>query len=241
MPTPVLDVQHLTISYGPTDAVRDLSFTVEPGQVVGLIGGNGAGKSSTLRAIAGVNPATSGTITIAGNSLSKPDSAHRAHLLTGYCPDVGGLIPRATPAEHINLSLAFREATHLRPHAMDMIERFGLGYAMDRPTSAFSHGEARRLSVVLALIASRQLLILDEPFDGVDPLGVDATLQTVAEAAAAGVAVVVSTHLLSLLTECADDVLVMAAGNAVDSGPVDAFRGEAGATRYTELLRGALR
>lgn len=239
--SPLVVVDGLTIRYGNVTAVNDVSFTVASGQVVGLIGGNGAGKSSTLRAIAGVNAPSQGRVSIRGRDLSKAKAAADAHRVTGYCPDVGGLIPRATIRDHIALSLAFRGASDLWEPALELVEKFGLTYALDRTTAGFSHGESRRLSVLLAGIASREVLILDEPFDGVDPLGVDATLSLVQDAAAAGVAVIVSTHLLALMTECAHDVVVMAAGNAVDRGPVDLFRGDEGVARYTELLRGALR
>ena len=237
---PLVDVTGLTIQYGQVSAVKDISFTVESGQVVGLIGGNGAGKSSTLRAVAGVNPPTFGSIHIRGRDLSDPAQAAQAHRVTGYCPDVGGLIPRATIREHLALALAFRHHTDLWPQALGLVEQFGLLYALDRTVAGFSHGECRRLSVVLAGVTSREVLILDEPFDGVDPLGVEATLSLVSEASAAGVGVIVSTHLLSLLTACADDVVVMAAGNLVDRGSVDLFKGDEGAARYTALLRGAL-
>lgn len=237
----LVEIDDLTIRYGKVPAVTDVSFTVESGQVVGLIGGNGAGKSSTLRAVAGVNPPSSGSIHIRGRDLSKPTQAADAHRVTGYCPDVGGLIPRATIRDHISLSLAFRDGAALWAPALELVDQFGLGYALDRTVAGFSHGECRRLSVMLAGIASREVLILDEPFDGVDPLGVEATLKLVSDASAAGVAVIVSTHLLSLLTECAHDVVVMAAGSAVDRGSVDLFKGDEGAARYTKLLRGALR
>lgn len=239
--TPTVDVANLTIQYGNVPAVTDVTFTVDPGQVVGLIGGNGAGKSSTLRAIAGVNPPTSGSIHIRGRDLSKIGPAAEAHRVTGYCPDVGGLIPRATIREHLALALAFRGHSAMWPAALELVERFGLMYALDRTVAGFSHGECRRLSVVLAGVASREVLILDEPFDGVDPLGVEATLGLVREASEAGVGVIVSTHLLALLTECVDDVVVMAAGNVVDRGSVDLFKGDDGVKRYAELLMDARR
>lgn len=235
---PFVDVHDMTIRYGSFVAVNKVSFTVESGQVLGVVGGNGAGKSSTLRAIAGVNPPTSGRLHIRGRDLGNVDAAAQAHKVTGYCPDVGGLIPRATVREHLALSLTFRDHTHLWPDALTMVDEFGLGAVLDRPTSGFSHGMCRRLSVLLASLASREVLILDEPFDGVDPIGVEVALGVVSRASAAGVAVIVSTHLLNLLTACVDDVVVMVDGQVADRGSVDSYKGDEGVVRYTNLLRG---
>jgi ABC-2 type transport system ATP-binding protein len=168
-------ITDLTIRYGEVVAVDRVTLVVAPGQVMGLLGGNGAGKSSTLRAVAGVNPPTSGEVVVAGFNLADPRQVEKARQAVGYCPDLGGLIPAATPREHIAATLAFRGLTHLWPQAYELLDRFELAGALDRLTGGFSHGMARRLSVVLAALTAEQVLILDEPFDGVDPQGSDAT------------------------------------------------------------------
>lgn len=233
----VISISDLTISYGDITAVNELSFTVEPGQVVGLLGGNGAGKSSTLRAVAGVNPHTAGSLTVNGYDLADRRQAEHARSVIGYCPDVGGLIRQATVREHIALALSFRGHTDRWPQAMDLVDRFGLGHVFDKTTRGFSHGMCRRLSVLLAVLTAESALILDEPFDGVDPVGVETTMSTLAAAKTAGVAVLVSTHLLPLLVEASDELIVLANGQKVDHDSSDAFAGDVGAERYRGLIK----
>jgi ABC-2 type transport system ATP-binding protein len=185
--------------------------------------------------LAGVLPATSGEVLVAGVDVTRDPAAAKARL--GYCPDVGGLIPRATPWEHLALAAKLRG---LRPNWTDrataLLDKFDLLAAADRVTAGFSHGMGRRLSVVLAVLHEPQVLLLDEPFDGVDPLGVEATLDVIAEARAAGSAVIVSTHLLSLAAAACDEVVVLRGGRIVAAGPSAELRGEAGEQRYRTLL-----
>jgi ABC-2 type transport system ATP-binding protein len=117
-----------------------------------------------------------------------------------------------------------------------LLDRFDLLGAADRVTAGFSHGMGRRLSVVLAVLHSPAVLLLDEPFDGVDPLGAEATLEVVAEARAAGAAVVVSTHLLQLAVQACDEAVVLRGGRVVGAAPATDLRGEAGERRYRSLL-----
>lgn len=155
----------------------------------------------------------------------------------GYCPDVGGLIPRATPWEHLALAARLRGMdAGWEPRARDLLERFDLGAAAHRITAGFSHGMGRRLSVVLAAFHSPALLLLDEPFDGVDPLGVEATMDVVREARVAGGAVVVSTHLLALAVEACDEAVVLRGGAVVAASPASELAGDEGAKRYRALL-----
>lgn len=233
----VIEVRDLVIRYGEVTAVNGLHLTVEPGEVLGLLGGNGAGKSSTLRAIAGVNPPSGGTLLVAGHDMADPRAVEKARQAVGYCPDVGGLLRQATVREHIGLALALRGTTHLWPQALELVEQFDLLPVLDRVTSGFSHGMCRRLSVLLAALTAEHVLILDEPFDGVDPLGVDATLAAVAHAKAAGLGVLISTHLIDLIVEACDRVAVMVGGRTVDSDVAAAFAGTAGKERYTAHLR----
>jgi len=162
--------------------------------------------------------------------MSDPYQVEKARQTVGYCPDVGGLIPAATPREHIAATLAFRGLTHLWPQAYDLLEQFELARALDKLTGGFSHGMARRLSVVLATLTAEQVLILDEPFDGVDPGGVDVTLEVIETARAAGLAVIISSHMLDLIIRSCDSVSVMTTGKLVATGPAEQFGGPLGAT-----------
>ena len=235
----LVQITDLTIRYREVIAVDRISLAVAPGEVMGLLGGNGAGKSSTLRAVAGVNPPTSGEIVVAGFNMADPRQVERARQTLGYCPDVGGLIPAATPREHIAATLAFRGLTHLWPQAYDLLDRFELVPAFDRLTGGFSHGMCRRLSVVLAVLTAEKVLILDEPFDGVDPDGADVTLEAIKSARDGGLAVIISSHMLDLIVRSCDSVSVMSAGKLVASGPAEQFEGPFGQRRYQQLLRAA--
>ena len=225
----------LRVAFGSVVAVDLLDLAVQPGTAVALVGRNGAGKSTTLRVLAGVLPPTAGEVRIAGIDVARDPAAAKAQV--GYCPDVGGLIPRATPWEHLALAAKLRG---LRPgwqeRATSLLDRFDLLGAANRITAGFSHGMGRRLSVVLAALHSPTVLLLDEPFDGVDPLGVEATLEVIAEARAAGAAVVVSTHLLALAVACCDEAVVLRGGRVVGAAPATQLAGPVGEQHYRSLL-----
>ncbi len=231
---PVLLAQDLIVDFGEVRAVSGFDLSVGAGTSVALVGRNGAGKSTTMRVLAGVLPASSGSVIVAGIDASRDPAGVRAAV--GYCPDVGGLIPRATPWEHLQLAARLRGMSGWEPRARDLLERFDLAAAADRVTSGFSHGMGRRLSVVLAVFHSPRLLLLDEPFDGVDPLGVDATLDLVREVRATGAAVLVSTHLLHLAVEACEEAVVLRGGRVVGAAPASELTGEAGRDRYRTLI-----
>ena len=230
-----VDVRGLVVTFGQVRAVEDLDLLVPAGGAVALVGRNGAGKSTTLRVLGGVLPPSGGEVHVVGvDAVREP---RRAREVVGYCPDVGGLIPRATPWEHLQLAARLRQ---LEPgwegRARDLLERFDLAGAADRVTSGFSHGMGRRLSVLLAAFHEPPVLLLDEPFDGVDPLGVEATLEEIRRARMRGAAVLVSTHLLSLAVQACDEAVVLRGGVVVAASPASELSGEDGAARYRELL-----
>lgn len=231
-----VELDGVTIRYGDVVAVDRLSLEVPHGRVLGMLGGNGAGKSSTLRAIGGVNAHSSGVLKVAGLDMASPDGADAARALVGYCPDIGGLISQATPDEHIDLVASLRGKRGGRAVADELVERFRLTEVRDRPAGTFSHGMQRRLSVLLAVLTAREVLVLDEPFDGVDPTGVDVTVAAIREAARAGMAVIVSTHLQHLLTAASDDVAVLVKGQLMALDSAEAFEGTVGERRYAALL-----
>jgi len=232
--SPVLLAHALVVDFGEVRAVAGFDLTVEAGASVALVGRNGAGKSTTMRVLAGVLPPTSGSVQVGGVDYATDPGGARA--LVGYCPDVGGLVPRATPWEHLQLAARLRGMTDWQGRARDLLERFDLSAAADRVTSGFSHGMGRRLSVVLAAFHSPPLMLLDEPFDGVDPLGVDATLQVIRELRASGTAVLVSTHLLHLAVDASDTAVVLRSGRVVAAAPVADLSGDAGRDRYRTLI-----
>jgi ABC-2 type transport system ATP-binding protein len=156
--------------------------------------------------------------------------------MVGYCPDVGGLVPRATPWEHLQLAARLRRMDDWEDRAHDLLERFDLGAAAHRVTAGFSHGMGRRMSVILASFHRPSVLLLDEPFDGVDPVGVEATLDVVADARARGACVLVSTHLRDLAMQACETALVLRGGSTVATMNAAELVGEEGAVAYRALL-----
>ena len=231
---PLVDVDALWVRFGPVDAVQGIDLSVPAGTATALLGRNGAGKSTTMRVLAGVVPPTAGSVLVGGVDVARhPVEARR---LVGYCPDVGGLVPRATPWEHLQLTARLRRLADWEAPARDLLERFGLGGVAHRVTGGFSHGMGRRLSVVLAALHQPEVLLLDEPFDGVDPIGVEATLEVVADARSRGACVLVSTHLRELAVRACGRAVVLRGGARVAAVPAVDLSGEVGADAYRALL-----
>ncbi len=230
-----VDVVGLGVTFGSVDAVAALDLRVTAGASVALVGRNGAGKSTTLRVLGGVVPPSRGQAHVCGIDVSA--EPRQAREVVGYCPDVGGLIPRATPWEHLQLAARLRGMPDgWQTRARDLLERFDLAGASDRVTSGFSHGMGRRLSVCLAALHEPQVLLLDEPFDGVDPIGVEATLDVINDARSRGACVLVSTHLRELAVEACSSVLVLRGGAQVAAASASEMSGEEGARAYRSLL-----
>jgi ABC-2 type transport system ATP-binding protein len=235
-PTPaVVDVSGLWVRFGSVEAVCGIDLQVARGAGTALLGRNGAGKSTTMRVLAGVIAPTEGLVLVDG--LDVRTQTLEVKRVTGYCPDVGGLVPRATPWEHLQLAARLRRLPDgWETRARDLLERFDLGGAAHRMTAGFSHGMGRRMSVILAAFHEPTVLLLDEPFDGVDPLGVEATMDVIADARARGSAVLVSTHLRELAVEACQHAVVLRGGSAVAEVSSGEMSGEDGAGVYRALL-----
>ena len=230
----VVDVRGLHVRFGEVEAVAGVDLTAYAGHATALLGRNGAGKSTTMRVLAGVVPPTAGSAVVAGYDVrTHPLEVKRA---VGYCPDVGGLVPRATPWEHLQLSARLRRLDGWEDRARDLLERFELGDVAHRVTTGFSHGMGRRLSVCLAALHQPEVLLLDEPFDGVDPIGVEATFDVVKDARSRGACVLLSTHLRELAVEACSSVMVLRGGAQVAVATAGEMAGEEGARAYRSLL-----
>jgi ABC-2 type transport system ATP-binding protein len=219
----VLELDRLTRRFGDLLALDALSFTVEPGQMYGFVGSNGAGKTTTMRIIMGVDDATAGQVRWRGEVL---DSDRRERF--GYMPEERGLYPK---------SPSIRQLTYLaRLHGLDratatsasaaLLERFGLSERAAEPLEQLSLGNQQRVQLAAALVHDPVLLVLDEPFSGLDPVGVDALSEVLLERAASGVPVVFSSHQLELVERLCDAVAIIDAGRLVAAGTVEELRRE---------------
>lgn len=231
----MLDVRGLTRSYGDHTVVRDVAFAVAPGSMLALLGPNGCGKSTTLKILSGAIEASAGSFTVDG----RPGGSDYARRATGYVPDTRGVFPRLTAGEHLELAARLHRAVDWRPRAADLIERLALDEVADLPAGAYSHGQSRRLSMAMALVARPPLLLVDEPFDGVDPEGVEIITALLIEERTRGAAIVLTTHLLDAAA-IADDVAVFRHHGLAGPYPTAALLAEHGSLRHawTVLARG---
>ena len=233
-PRLLVEVRGLEVRFGEVEAVTGIDLVARAGQATALLGRNGAGKSTTMRVLAGVVPPTRGTVRLAGHDLRTDLLGAKRRL--GYCPDIGGLVPRATPWEHLQLAARLRRMDAWQDRAGALLERFDLAGAAHRVTGGFSHGMGRRMSVLLAAFHEPEVLLLDEPFDGVDPLGVEATMEVIVDARVRGGCVMISTHLRELAVEACGTAMVLRNGAPVATVPAAELAGEDGARAYRALL-----
>ena len=207
--------------YGDVVALDGLSFAVDPGQMFGFVGPNGAGKTTAMRIVLGVLDADGGEVRWRGRTLGRGTRRR-----FGYMPEERGLYPRMRVAEHLVYLARLHGlgAAEAAGRVREWIERLGLeGRAGDR-VETLSLGNQQRVQLAAALVHEPELLVLDEPFSGLDPVGVDALSEVLAERAAAGVPVVFSSHQLELVERVCDAVAIVDQGRLVASGRVDALR-----------------
>jgi ABC-2 type transport system ATP-binding protein len=214
----LIEAQGLTKDYGAKRAVDGLTFTVEPGIVTGFLGPNGSGKSTTMRLILGLDRPTAGTVTVNGKHYRDfPAPLH----------EVGALLEaRAvhTGRSAYNHLLALGQ-THGVPKARvnELIERVGLQEVARKRVGKFSLGMGQRLGIASALLADPQILILDEPANGLDPEGIQWIRNTLKELAAEGRTVFVSSHVMSEMALTADHLIVIGRGRLIADLSVDEF------------------
>jgi ABC-2 type transport system ATP-binding protein len=199
----MLDVRGIGRAYGAHLVVDDVSFTVARGTMLALLGPNGCGKSTTMKVLSGAIPPTSGSFLVDG----QPGGSDHARRATGYVPDTRGVFPRLTGREHLVLAVRLHRSAGGASEREALLDRLSLQDVADLPAAAYSHGQSRRLSMAVALISDPPLLLVDEPFDGVDPEGVDTITELLVEARDRGAAVVLTTHLLDAAV-VADQVAV---------------------------------
>jgi ABC-2 type transport system ATP-binding protein len=228
MDATIIEVNGLRKRFGPTMALDGMSFTVGPGQVTGFVGPNGAGKSTTMRVILGLDGADEGTALVGGRpyrELRHPLS-HIGSLL-----DAGALQPSRSARNHL-LWLAHSQGLSAR-RVDEVVERSGLGSAIRRRAGGFSLGMRQRLGIAAALLGDPPVLMLDEPFNGMDPEGIVWMRGFLRALAAEGRAVLVSSHLMSELEDAADHLVVVGRGRVIADESVKDLISAASGDRIT--------
>jgi ABC-2 type transport system ATP-binding protein len=219
-PAPILQLDQLNRRRAGRPAVQNLSLTLQPGQVLGLLGVNGAGKSTTLSMIAGALRPDSGSIQLNGaDFLEQPELARR---LIGWLPERAPVWAELTVSEHLDAHGRLRglSGAALRQARSAIIERLELQPLALRLAGVLSQGQRQRLGLACALLHQPALLVLDEPANALDPVQVAALRTLIREQAARGTAVILSTHLLTEVTAVCDRVAILHEGSLRHEGPV---------------------
>ncbi|HEX3591238.1 MAG TPA: ABC transporter ATP-binding protein [Pseudonocardiaceae bacterium] len=214
-----ITVQGLTKQFGPVTAVQNLGFTVEPGSVTGFLGPNGAGKTTTLRMILGLVRPTGGVATINGVGFTELGQPAR---VVGAVLEAQGFHPKRTARDHLRVYAAAIGVPDIR--ADQVLQLVGLGDAGGRNAGGFSLGMKQRLALATALLGDPQILVLDEPANGLDPEGIAWLRQFLQAFARTGRTVLISSHLLAEVEQTVDHVIIISRGQTMYNGPLDNLR-----------------
>lgn len=227
----MLSIEDLHKSFGEIRALDGCSFQVGRGQMLGFLGPNGSGKTTAMRTVFRLLRPDSGNVTWDGKRIEPADL-----LRFGYMPEQRGLYPKMKAGDQLTYfgRLHGQSKSEARESAEKWLIRFGLGDRLDDPLEALSHGNQQRVQLAAALVHDPELLVLDEPFGGLDPIAVDTMSEVLREQAAAGKAVVFSSHQLDLVEDLCEEVAIINAGRVVLSGTVERLKDSA-PIRHLEL------
>lgn len=217
----MLELVNLHKSFGDVTALNGAGFTVDPGRIVGFLGPNGAGKTTAMRCIFGLVRPDQGSVTWHGQPVD-----HAACQQFGYMPEERGLYPKMKIGEQLTYfgRLSGLAKSEAEDRSLDWLERLGLS---DRATSKLeelSHGNQQRVQLAASLVHRPQLAILDEPFAGLDPIGVEAMADVLRELAGAGMGVVFSSHQLDLVEDVCQDVVIIDHGRVIVDGTLSELK-----------------
>jgi ABC-2 type transport system ATP-binding protein len=218
----VIEVTDYHKTYGDTLAVRGLSFRVPAGAVLGLVGANGAGKTTTLRALAGIIPPTQGQLLVAGHDVVR-DSI-QAKLKLAYVPDDPKLFEELTVWEHLEFIAAAYRVADFQATAEELLRDLELTEKRDALAQGLSRGMRQKVAIACAYLHKPQAILLDEPMTGLDPHGIRVFKASVAQRAKAQAAVVLSSHLLSMVEDLCSHLLILAKGKSLFCGTLEEAR-----------------
>jgi len=227
--TPILTIEELEHTYGRVTVLDDVSFDVDPGDVTAIIGPNGSGKTTLIRAVVGLHEPSDGTVRYRGPDATRP---------IGYLQQR----PAFRPGQTVREALAFYAALvgETEADAMDRLERVGLAAAADRSVEALSGGMTRLVGIAQATVGDPPLVVLDEPASGLDPGMSVRIFEVAAELTAAGTAVLLSSHNLSLVERTADRVALLDDGSVAQLGTPADIRAELGTDSLLEAFESAV-
>lgn len=216
-----LSVKNLSGGYQQKEIISDLNFIIQPGEIVGLVGLNGAGKSTTIRHIMGLMKPFKGTIQINGQTIS--DSPKDYFKALAYIPESPQLYEELTFREHIELTAMTYDipVDQAMARAQKLIDQFRLNQHLDWFPVDFSKGMKQKVMIICAFLTEPDLLIIDEPFIGLDPLAMRDLIQVMDEARIQGTAILMSTHVLANVKKICDRVMVLHDGKMAGQGTIE--------------------
>ncbi len=222
----MLTISHLTKQYGDKKAVDDLSLHIAPGEIYGFIGHNGAGKTTTLKSVVGILPFDKGEITIGGASIKTDPLACKRQL--AYIPDNPDLYDFMTGIKYLNfIADVFGIPADVRAERIRKLgDAFELTKDFAQPIAAYSHGMKQKLAIIAAWIHEPRLIIMDEPFVGLDPKAAHLLKGMMREVCDAGGAIFFSTHVLEVAEKLCDKVAIIKNGQLIRSGSMEEVRGD---------------
>ena len=222
----MLKIEHLTKTYGEKKAVDDLSLHILPGEIYGFIGHNGAGKTTTLRSVAGILQFDSGEITIDGVALKNDPLTCKRRL--AYIPDNPDLYEYMTGIQYLNfIADIFAVPADLRRERIaKYADLFELTADLAQPVSAYSHGMKQKMAIISAWLHAPRLILMDEPFVGLDPKAAHILKGMMRELCDDGGAIFFSTHVLEVAEKLCDKVAIIKAGRLIRSGTMEDVRGD---------------
>ncbi|MDH0600348.1 ABC transporter ATP-binding protein [Latilactobacillus sakei] len=221
-----LETKQLTGGYAHVPVLQEVSFTVPNQQVVGLIGLNGAGKSTTIKHIIGLLTPQKGTITLNGVTLQSNPDQYRQSM--AYVPETPVLYPELTLREHLELTMMAYDLDFEKTwaKAMVLLKKFRLDNKLDWFPVHFSKGMRQKVMIVNAFMTDADLFIIDEPFTGLDPLAIHDLLDIIADKKAAGAAILMSTHILATAQQYADSFVLLNQGKVRTTGTLEELKAE---------------
>ena len=222
----MLDIQHLTKTYGEKKAVDDLTLHIAPGEIYGFIGHNGAGKTTTLKSVVGILQFDQGEITIGGKSI-KTDPLACKRLLA-YIPDNPDLYDYMTGIKYLHFiaDVFGVDAQTRRERIRTYADTFELTGDLAQPIAAYSHGMKQKLAIISAWIHEPKLILMDEPFVGLDPKASHILKGMMREVCNQGGAIFFSTHVLEVAEKLCDKVAIIKGGKLVRSGTMEEVKGD---------------
>jgi ABC-2 type transport system ATP-binding protein len=221
-----IQVEDFHKSYGDFVAVSGLSFAVPGGTILGLVGPNGAGKTTTMRALAGILEPTRGRLAVAGHDVIKESVAAKKAL--AYVPDDPRLFDQLTVWEHLRFIAAAYHLHDWTAKGEELLRQFELTEKRDSACGDLSRGMRQKVAICCGYLHDPVAILLDEPLTGLDPLGIRTMKASIRDRAAAGAAVMVSSHLLSLVEDLCTAILVLKRGQAVLHATMAELRQQAG-------------